>query len=126
MNFVCVDTNCVIAYLAGDVGEDIDFLDKLLERRAVALAPVVIAELLSDPALPRAAAKLIESLPQLALSDDYWQRAGKLRANLARRGYSARLADTLIAQSCLDRKVPLLTRDKGFQRFNKVAGLKLL
>ena len=126
MNVVCVDTNCVIAYLAGDAGEDIDFLDKLLERRAVALAPVVIAELLSDPDLPREAAKLIESLPRLALGDDYWQRTGKLRASLARRGYSARLADTLIAQSCLDHKVPLLTRDKGFQRFNKVAGLKLL
>jgi predicted nucleic acid-binding protein len=123
---VCVDTNCVIAYLAGDDGSDVEFLDKLLRRRAVALAPVVISELLSDPGLPLEAEKLIASLPQLAVGDGYWQRAGKLRAKLARSGYAARLADTLIAQSCLDHKAPLLTRDKGFQRFGKTAGLKLL
>jgi predicted nucleic acid-binding protein len=116
----------VIAYLAGDRSGDVEFLDKLFARRAVVLAPVVVAELLSDPALPRAAEKLIASLPCLVTGDGYWQRAGKLRAALARRGYAARLADTLIAQSCLDHRVPLLTRDKGFQRFAKVAGLKLL
>jgi hypothetical protein len=60
------------------------------------------------------------------VSDGYWARAGKLRAELARRGYAARLADTLIAQSCLDHQVPLITRDRGFQRLAKVAGLKLL
>jgi predicted nucleic acid-binding protein len=123
---VCADTNCVIAYLAGERGDDVDFLDKLFARRVVILAPVVVAELLSDPALPYAAGKLITSLPRLATGDGYWERAGKLRAQLARRGYAARLADTLIAQSCLDHNVPLLTRDKGFQRFAKVAGLKLV
>jgi predicted nucleic acid-binding protein len=123
---VCADTNCVIAYLAGDTDSDVDFLDKLLARKAVVLAPVVVAELLSDPALPLAAEKLIASLPCLVTGDGYWKRAGKLRAQLARRGYAARLADTLIAQSCLDHKVPLLTRDKGFKRFARVAGLKLL
>jgi len=123
---VCADTNCVIAYLAGDKGGDVDFLDKLFVRKVVVLAPVVAAELLSDPALPPAVEKLIASLPCLATGDGYWERAGRLRAALARRGYAARLADTLIAQSCLDHKVPLLTRDKGFQGFAKVAGLKLL
>ena len=49
---VCVDTNCVIAYLAGENGGDVEFLDKLLQQRTVALAPVVISELMSDPGLP--------------------------------------------------------------------------
>jgi predicted nucleic acid-binding protein len=115
----------VIAYLAGDRGADVEFLDKLLQRRVVVLAPVIIAELLSDPGLPQEAEKLITSLPQLTVGEGYWLRAGKLRAQLTRRGYAARLADTLIAQSCLDHKVPLLTRDKGFQRFAR-SGLKLL
>jgi predicted nucleic acid-binding protein len=116
----------VIAYLAGERASDVDFLDKLFARRIVVLAPVVVAELLSDPALPRAAEKLIVSLPRLVPGDGYWERGGKLRAELARRGYAARLADTLIAQACLDHNVPLLTRDKGFQRFARVSGLKLL
>jgi len=123
---VCVDTNCVIAYLAGENGGDVEFLDKLLQQRTVALAPVVISELMSDPGLPVEAEKLISSLPLLTVFEGYWHRAGLLRAGLARRGYVARLADTLIAQSCLDHKAPLLTRDQSFQRFVKTAGLKLL
>jgi predicted nucleic acid-binding protein len=56
----------------------------------------------------------------------FWTRAGKLRANLIRRGHRPKLADTLIAQTCLDHKVGLLTRDRDFSTFARWAGLKLL
>ena len=72
------------------------------------------------------AESVILLMPQLGIVDGYWIRAGKLRARAVQRGFSARLADTLIAQSCLEHDVPLLTRDKGFKRFAKVGGLKLL
>lgn len=123
---ICADTNCIIAFLAGDEGDDVDFLDKLLQRRVVALPPVVVSELMSDPALPHEAELLIRSLPELAVTEGYWTRAGKLRAGLSSHGVRAQLADTLVAQSCLDHNVPLLTRDKGFQRFQKLAGLILI
>jgi hypothetical protein len=123
---ICADTNCIIAYLSGDDGGDIDFLDKLLRRGAVALPPVVITELLSDPALPHEAERLIGSFPVLTTVQGYWQRTGRLRAKMAANGYGAGLGDALVAQICLDHKTPLLTRDKGFRRFSKVAGLKLL
>jgi predicted nucleic acid-binding protein len=122
---VAVDTNCLIAYLAGDTTPDIEFLDKLIARKLIVLPPVVIAELLSDPVLPVQAASLLASIPELAMTAGYWQRAGRLRARLASQRFKARLADTLVAQSCLDHKVPLLTRDKGFKRFVTVARLKL-
>lgn len=122
---VCPDTNCLIAWFAGEQTADMEFLDKLLERKVIAMAPVVIAELLSDPALPSEAERLIRSLPELAAGPGYWPRAGKLRAKLAGDGLKARLADTLIAQSCLDYDVPLLTRDRGFKRFT-TAGLRLI
>lgn len=53
-------------------------------------------------------------------------RAGRLRADLIRRGYRPKLADTLIAQTCLDHKVGLLTRDRDSGAFARWAGLKLL
>jgi predicted nucleic acid-binding protein len=37
-----------------------------------------------------------------------------------------KIADTLIAQSCLDHDVPLITRDVDFKAFQKFAGLQLL
>jgi hypothetical protein len=38
----------------------------------------------------------------------------------------ARLGDALIAQSCIDRGVPLLTRDPDFRAFAGAAGLDLV
>lgn len=122
---VCPDTKCVIAYLAGKQSADVEFLDKLLERKIVVMAPVVVAELLSDPTLPAVAEGFIRSLPEMGAGPGYSPRAGKLRAVLAEKGFKARLADTLIAQSCLDHDVPLLTRGQGFRRFVKL-GLRLV
>jgi predicted nucleic acid-binding protein len=38
----------------------------------------------------------------------------------------ARLGDALIAQSCIDGGVPLITRDRDFQAFADTAGLNLI
>jgi predicted nucleic acid-binding protein len=38
----------------------------------------------------------------------------------------ARLGDALIAQTCVDRGIPLLTRDKDFRAFADAARLKLV
>jgi predicted nucleic acid-binding protein len=40
-------------------------------------------------------------------------------------GFKAKLADTLIAQSCLDHDVPLITRDGDFRHFVAL-GLRVL
>ena len=78
---------------------------------------VVLAELLSDPVLPPAVASLLKELPRLELSDGYWERTGSLRAKVLARGQKARLADALIAQSCLDHNVALVTADRDFRNF---------
>jgi predicted nucleic acid-binding protein len=123
---VCVDTNCWIAYLAGEPGSDIDFLEEQLKRQDVAMAPVVLSELLSDPKLDAKTALALGRIPLLDTWQGYWERAGRLRASLQRRNYRPKLADTLIAQSCLDHHVPLLTRDRDFRAFHEYAGLELI
>jgi predicted nucleic acid-binding protein len=80
----------------------------------------------SDPKLPKRVAEILEGLPVLELETGYWRRAGQLRAAVLARGMKAYLADALIAQSCLDHDVPLVTRDTDFVRFAKVGGLKLV
>jgi hypothetical protein len=57
--------------------------------------------------------------------DGYWERAGLLRAKVLARRRRARLADTLIAQSCLDHDVELIARDRDFGPFAELAGLRL-
>jgi len=49
-----------------------------------------------------------------------------LRAKVLAKRRKARLGDALIAQSCMDHGLPLLTRDKDFRAFVEAAGLELL
>ena len=55
----------------------------------------------------------------------YWKRAGELRARVPAKRRKARLGDALIAQSCIDGGIPLLTRDRDLRAFAEAAGLDL-
>lgn len=121
----CADTNCWIAFLAGDDADDVRYLRVAIEGQAIVMAPIVLAELLSWPDFPRNAENGLASLPSRPLSAEYWVNSGRLRAKMFRKGMRPRLMDTLIAQFCIEHELILLTRDKGFEAFAKHAGLSL-
>ena len=123
---IAADSSSFIAHLSGDRGEDVEILDQALSDRLVVLPPVVLVELLSDPKLLASTSNLLTVLPLLETTNGYWERAGALRAKVSSKGRTARLADTLIAQSCLDHDVPLIARDRDFRVFAHFAGLKIL
>jgi predicted nucleic acid-binding protein len=122
---IAADTSTWVAFLEGDTGDDVTFLDKALSDRQVVMLPVVITELLSDPKIPPAVVKLLSSVPALEVQDGYWHRAGESRAKVLAKGRKARLGDALIAQSCVDRSISLLTRDRDFRSFAEAVGLQL-
>jgi predicted nucleic acid-binding protein len=122
---LALDSSSMIAFLSGEQGADVTAVESALRSREGVFPPVVVTELLSDPAIRVALRLLIQTVPWLEIGDGYWQRAGALRARLLRRGLKARLADTLIAQSCLDHDVALVTRDRDFRHFATHAGLRL-
>lgn len=115
----------MIAFLSGDDGSDVAAVESALRLRQGVFPPVVVTELLSDPAIRVEIALLIRALPWLEIRHGYWERAGQLRARLLRHGLKARLADILITQSCLDHDVALVTRDRDFRHFADHAGLRL-
>jgi hypothetical protein len=123
---IAVDTSTWIAFLQGEGGGDVELLDRALQDRQVLMAPVVLTELLSDPKLAPEVARTFSALPLIEVTQGYWQRAGKLRAKVLAKRRKARLGDALIAQSCIDRRIPLLTRDRDFKAFAGAAGLDLL
>lgn len=122
---IALDTNAVIAYLSGASGAHVDSVDAALASHAACLPPMVLTELLSDPKLPRTVRRLLLDLPLLSPLAGFWERAGDLRAAVIARRHKARLADALIAQTCLDHDVPLLALDRDFRHFVP-AGLRLL
>jgi predicted nucleic acid-binding protein len=121
---IIADTNVWIAYLEGGSGPDVAAFEVALADQVLRMAPVVIAELLSDPALSEEIESQLASIPVLDLLPGFWLRAGKLRSRLLYDGMRPKLADTLIAQTCLDYEAVLLTRDVGFRSYGPY-GLKL-
>jgi predicted nucleic acid-binding protein len=122
---IAIETSALIAYLSGAKGADMETVDLALASHQACLAPVVLTELLSDPKLATHIKELFVELPLLDPTPGFWERAGLLRASVIARRHKARLADTLIAQACIDHDVPLITRDQDFRHFVS-AGLTLL
>ena len=123
---IAVDTSSWIAFLEGSSGEDVQLLDRALEDRQVVMVPVVLTELLSDANLPSDVAETISEVPLIEVASGYWQRAGALRAKVLAKRRRARLGDALIAQSCIDQSIPLITRDRDFRAFAEAANLNLV
>jgi predicted nucleic acid-binding protein len=122
---IAADTSSLVAYFAGDSGADVERLAAALTIGELVLPPVVVTEILSDPTGSPATGKQVERIARLDPTDGYWVRAGHARQLLHKHGCKAKVGDALIAQSCIDYDVALITRDRDFRHFAKHCGLKL-
>jgi predicted nucleic acid-binding protein len=122
---VAVDTNAFVRALDGVRDERLTILRTAIRAREVLLPPVVVTELLSAAGAEYAARRFVATFPLMQIHDGYWERAGLLRSDLRLLGKKAKLADCLIAQSCIDHDIPLITYDRDFRHFQP-AGLTLL
>jgi predicted nucleic acid-binding protein len=123
---IAADTSTWIAFFQGEAGKDVELLDRGLGDRQVLMVPPVLTELLSDPGIPSKVSKALSDLPLIDIQPGFWNRAGALRASILAKQRKARLGDVLIAQSCLDASIPLLTRDRDFRAFAATVSLTIL
>jgi predicted nucleic acid-binding protein len=121
---IAVDTSSLVAFLSGATGVDVDRIQVLAENDSLLLPPPVVSELLSKPRGAEAYG-LIGEPKLIEITQGYWERTGVNRALLLSKGLKAKLADALIAQSCIDADLPLLTRDADYRHFARWCGLKL-
>jgi predicted nucleic acid-binding protein len=122
---MAADTSSLMAFLGGGRGPDVDLVRDAMRAGQLVLPPVVITELLSDPGAAQLLDDQLPAVGALDVKDGYWERAGHARRTLGQRGLKAKVADALIAQSCIDHDVALITRDRDFRHFAKHCGLKL-
>lgn len=102
-------------------------LEEALAADDVMLPPVVLAEILSNPREDQSKNyEYLRNINLLETEEGYWHRAGLLRKKILQKKLKAKLGDALIAQSCIDHAVPLLTRDEDFKHYAKYCGLKLV
>jgi hypothetical protein len=122
---IATDTSALVDYLKGETGADLELLDAAILNGQLRLPPVVITEILSDETSSKMLGELLPDILTLELKDGYWERAGITRRLLQKKGLKAAVADTLVAQSCIDHDVTLIARDRDFRHFAKHCGLKL-
>ena len=122
---IAADTSSLSAYFKGESGKDVDRIDSAFLDGELRLPPVVLTELLSDPTLSERFRSILLAFERLDVTEGYWQRAGDTRRKIKTLGLRAKIADALIAQSCIDYDVALITRDPDFRHFAKHCGLKL-
>jgi hypothetical protein len=123
---IAADTSTWVAFLEGSRGEDTDWLDRALADSQLIMVPVVLTELLSDPKLSSDVAETISEVPVIDIAPGYWQRAGALRAKVLAKRRKVRLGDALIAQTCIDLGISLITRDRDFRAFAEAANLTVV
>jgi predicted nucleic acid-binding protein len=117
VSVVALDSSSLIGHLNGRAGADTLAVKTALDAGTAVLPPLVVTEVLSLPGVTAEVLRLVTIIPQLEVLPEYWERAGQLRAQVIGAGRRARTADVLIAQSCLDHGVPLITADADFRHF---------
>ena len=122
---IAVDTSSLVAFFQDLPGQDVNAVEAAFDQKIAVFSPIVLSEMLSDHKLSPVVIGLIKSIPTLPLKNGFWERAGLLRSQILKRGHKARLADTLIAQNCIDYRVSLITRDADFRHFAKYGDLRL-
>ncbi len=122
---ISADTSSISAFLRGESGADVERLAEALVSRKLAIAPVVLTEILTDPFAGPALDEAAPELLLLEIVEGYWRRAGEMRRLIKSKKLRAKIADSLIAQSCIDHDVALISRDADFRHFAEHCGLKL-
>ena len=123
---IAADTSTLLAFLHGDFSaSDVGKLRAALRASQLVLPPATMTEALSNPKTANAVFAIIGTMRLLEPLPDYWLRVAQSRAKLIGLRLKARLADALIAQSCIDADVALITRDRDFRHFATHCGLKL-
>ena len=121
---IAADSSSLIAFFAGEDAADTRAIQQAAVDERLMIPPMVQFELLSGD-VPETYLPLVCEGPLLPVRESCWADAGRLRRHRLSRRLKARAMDCLIAQSCIDADVALITRDADFRHF-KPLGLKLL
>ena len=122
---VLADTSVWISFFNRPDSPEKHTLDLLIEADEVALAGVVLAELLQGCRTSRerdVLADCLLALPYLEVDQDTWLKAGDLSSSLLRKGVTLPLSDLLIAALAMEHRCRVYSLDHHFRR---IPGLHL-
>lgn len=121
---ILVDTSVWIDYFNGKDSDETNILDRLLGKQEVAIADLIMLEVLRGFRLDKdynTAKKYLTKLHQYnILSPELALKATNYYRKLRKRGITIRkTADIIIATFCIEKKLPLLYTNKDFAPFSE-------
>ena len=122
---IIVDTSVWVRYLRFPGSDEGRELDNLLQKRQVALAGVMLAEILQGARDPQDFEELgvqLASLPYVSETKNTWIQVGVLSYQMRQQGRLIPLTDLTVAALAMEHGHSLYTLDEHFQR---VPGLQL-
>lgn len=121
---ILVDTSVWIDWLRRNTTSAARTLDQLFDQEDLALAPVILQELLQGARGPRELEVLrshFAPLPMLQATVDTYAAAGALYARCRWEGFTPRSPrDCLIARLAIEHKVALLHDDRDFESLARI------
>ena len=126
---IVVDSSVWIDYFSGVINPETERLDRLIGTQLVAAGDLILTEVLQgfraerDYRIAKALFEHVTLFDMLGV-DMAIQSAENFRA-LRKQGITIRkTADVIIASFCIDKRLPLLFRDKDFKPFVDHLGLE--
>jgi predicted nucleic acid-binding protein len=128
---VIVDTTVWIDYLRGTENAETRWLDRELQRQRLGVTDLVLCEVLQGIRDQGTFARVKADLLKFQVFDsggvELAVAAAQNYRELRRRGYTVhKTIDCLIATLCLEARHELLHRDRDFDCFEKVLGLRVV
>lgn len=128
---VIIDTTVWIDYLCGTENLETRWLDRELQRQRLGLTDLILCEVLQgireQSAFTRVRADLLKFQVFDTGGSGLAVAAAQNYRDLRQRGYTVhKTIDCLIATFCLQAKHELLHRDRDFDCFEKVLGLRVV
>ena len=119
-----LDTNILIAYLKGET-KIIETLDTVrLSGRVLVVSTISVSELLALPGINSGEINRIknflESFILIPFDLDIAERAAYIK-----RTYNLALPDAAIAATCMKHDIPLMTRDKQFNKIKEITSIDI-
>lgn len=128
---IIVDTTVWIDFLRGLQNPETEWLDRQLERQRLGMIDLILCEVLQGIPDDRSFTKVQRELRRFEVFESGGRElaiaaAGNFRT-LRRRGYAVRRTiDCWIATFCIEHGHALLHRDRDFDPFEQVAGLRVI
>ena len=119
-----MDTNILIAYLNGEVSVISGLTTWKQEGRSLCISSISVAEVLSlstiAPEDLRTAKQFLETFTSIPLDNQLAEMAALLR-----RIYHLGLPDAVIAATAIQYRMPLVSRDRDFQKIAELTLMRL-